>query len=149
MAERKDASDGKAEKETFGIGDLAREFDITTRTIRFYEDQGLINPARQGQTRVYSQRDRVRLKLILRSKRLGFSIRETKETLDIYDSPEGEFGQLQRALEQIRERRAEFQEQMRDIEIAVKELEAIEKKCQDRLSQMASSEQQSVGSTSV
>ena len=123
-------------EEVFGIGDLAREFDITPRTIRFYEDQGLLFPARQGQIRVYSQRDRVRLKLILRSKRLGFSLKETKETLDIYDSPEGESGQLQRAIEQIRGRKAELHEQARDIEIIVKELEAIEKRCAERLLEM-------------
>ncbi|MCH9671022.1 MAG: MerR family DNA-binding transcriptional regulator [Gammaproteobacteria bacterium] len=137
------------QREAIGIGDLAREFDLTTRAIRFYEDQGLLNPARQGQTRVYSQRDRVRLMLILRSKRLGFSIKETKETLDVYDSPEGEFGQLQRALEQIRERKSELREQAQDIKVILDELEDIETRCRERLSQMEAPEPQSVGSTSV
>ena len=123
-------------EEVFSIGDLAREFGITPRTIRFYESQGLLFPARQGQIRVYSQRDRVRLKLILRSKRLGFSLKEAKETLDIYDSPEGESEQLQRAIQQIQERKAELYEQARDIEIIVKELEAIEKRCTKRLLEM-------------
>ncbi len=147
MAE--DTTPGMDQREAIGIGDLAREFDLTTRAIRFYEDQGLLNPARQGQTRVYSQRDRVRLMLILRSKRLGFSIKETKETLDVYDSPEGEFGQLQRALEQIRERKSELREQAQDIKVILDELEDIETRCRERLSQMEAPEPQSVGSTSV
>ena len=120
----------------WGIGDLAREFDITPRTIRFYEDQGLLFPQRQGQTRVYSARDRVRLKLILRSKRLGFSLKETKETLDIYDSPEGESGQLQHAITQIHDRKAELEEQARDIAVIIQELNAIERQCAERLTSM-------------
>ncbi|MDG2391981.1 MAG: MerR family DNA-binding transcriptional regulator, partial [Thalassotalea sp.] len=71
---------------TFSIGDLSREFDITTRSIRFYEDQGLISPARKGQTRIYNRRDRVRLKLILRGKRLGFSLAETGRLFELYDA---------------------------------------------------------------
>ena len=77
------------ESHGYGIADLAREFDVTTRTLRFYEDEGLIAPARKGQRRIFSQRDRVRLKLILRGKRLGFSLGEIREIIDLYDAPPG------------------------------------------------------------
>ena len=87
------------------IGDLSREFDVTPRTIRFYEDRGLLTPTRRGQNRVYSGRDRIRLMLILRGKRLGFSISEIAEILDLYDAPEGEVGQLDHFVAKIRERR--------------------------------------------
>ena len=79
-------------KSVFSIGLLAREFDVTTRTIRFYEDQGLLSPRRRGQTRLFDQRDRTRLKLILRGKRLGFSLSEINEIVDMYDAPPGETG---------------------------------------------------------
>ena len=72
-------------KATYSISELASEFDVTTRSIRFYEDQGLLAPRRRGQTRIYSRQDRVRLKLILRGKRLGFSLAETKELFDLWD----------------------------------------------------------------
>ena len=80
--------------ETFTIGDLAREFDVTLRAIRFYEDEGLLAPRREGSRRVYSKRDRVRLKLILRGKRLGFSLAEVREMLELYDSAPDERPQL-------------------------------------------------------
>ncbi len=86
-------SDGEA-KTRFTIGELSKQFDVTTRTIRFYEDEGLLAPRRSGQNRIYTVRDRVRLKLILRGKRLGFSIREIKDMVDMYDAPQGEIGQL-------------------------------------------------------
>ena len=79
----------KDESRTFSISELAREFDVTTRSIRFYEDQGLLNPTRQGQTRIYSRQDRVRLKLTLRGKRLGFSLAEIRELFDLYDAEIG------------------------------------------------------------
>ena len=90
---------------SFSIGDLAREFDTTARTIRFYEANGLIRPARNGLARVYSERDRVRLKLILCGRRCGFSINEISEMLDLYDAPEGEMGQTQYVLAKLRDRR--------------------------------------------
>ena len=83
---------------TFTITDLAKEYQITTRAIRFYEDQGLLTPARSGLNRVYSKRDRVRLELILRSKRLGFSLVEIKELFDLYDSAQGDKAQLRQFL---------------------------------------------------
>ncbi|MFQ5546624.1 MAG: MerR family DNA-binding transcriptional regulator, partial [Acidiferrobacterales bacterium] len=80
---------------TYTIGELAQEFDVTTRAIRFYEDQGLLSPTRNGQARIYTARDRVRLKLVLRGKRLGFSLGEVGKMLDLYDADPSEVGQLQ------------------------------------------------------
>ena len=116
--------------ETFSIGDLSREFRITTRTIRFYEDQGLLSPARAGQSRIYAARDRVRLKLILRGKRLGFSLREVAEMLDMYDAPEGEAGQVRFFVQRIRARREELMDQRRDIDSVLDELSELENRCQ-------------------
>ena len=112
------------------ISDLAREFQVTTRTIRFYEDEGLLSPTRQGQTRIYGPRDRVRLKLILRGKRLGFSLREVAEMLQMYDAPEGEVGQLRQFITRIRQRRGELQDQRRDIDQVLQELDALESRCE-------------------
>ena len=88
----------------FSISELAREFEVTTRAIRFYEDEKLLTPGRNGRQRVYSARDRVRLKLILRGKRLGFSLNEVREIIDMYDLDSGEAGQLRYFLEQINHR---------------------------------------------
>ena len=83
---------------TYTITELAREFGVTTRTIRFYEDQGLLHPHRQGRKRIYSKRDRIRLKLTLRGKRLGFTLGETRELIDLFDTPQGEEKQLRQFL---------------------------------------------------
>ncbi|MDJ0948144.1 MAG: MerR family DNA-binding transcriptional regulator [Alphaproteobacteria bacterium] len=122
--------------ETFTITDLAQEFDVTTRAIRFYEDQGLLSPARKGQQRIYSQRDRTRLKLILRGKRLGFSLGEVAEIVELYDTEPGEVGQLDFFLDKIRERRATLEQQREDIEVTLAELDAVEDRCKDRLAQL-------------
>lgn len=114
---------------TFGISELAREFGVTTRTIRFYEDQGLLCPARAKQNRIYAPRDRVRLKLILRGKRLGFSLREIQDMLDLYDAPSGEYGQLRHFVDKMRERRAELTAQRDDIESVLDELQVLESRC--------------------
>ena len=90
---------------SFTIGELSRQFSVTTRTIRFYEDEGLLAPRRVGQNRVYTARDRVRLKLILRGKRLGFSIKEIKDMVEMYDAPKGEAGQLKYFVERMCQRR--------------------------------------------
>ncbi len=108
---------------TFSIRDLAEEFGITTRAIRFYEDKGLLSPARQGQTRIYAPRDRARLSLILRGKRVGFSLDEIREMLDLYDLQDGQISQLQVALKKFRERIVILQRQKRDIDDAIRELE--------------------------
>ena len=119
--------------ESFTIADLAAEFGVTNRTMRFYEDEGLITPERQGQRRIYSQRDRTRLRLIMRGKRLGFSIQEIKEILDLYDMETGEVGQLQHFIEKIAERRDHLVQQRKDIAVILDELERIEAGCRERL----------------
>lgn len=121
---------------TYTITQLAQEFDVTTRTIRFYEDQGLLNPSRNGQTRVYSPRDRVRLKLVLRGKRLGFALSEIREMLDMYDTEPGETGQLEHFLAKIAERRTLLEQQQRDIELTLKELDDIEAQCRTHLAKV-------------
>ncbi|MFQ5546601.1 MAG: MerR family DNA-binding transcriptional regulator [Acidiferrobacterales bacterium] len=122
--------------ETYTITQLAQEFDVTTRTIRFYEDRGLLSPSRKGQTRVYSPRDRVRLKLVLRGKRLGFSLSEIREILDMYDTEPGETGQLQYFLGKVDERRALLKQQQRDIAATLKELDDIEHLCKTLLGEL-------------
>ena len=117
----------------YSIGDLSREFGVTTRTIRFYEDQGLLSPTRNGQNRIYRARDRVRLKLILRGKRLGFSLKEINKLIALYDAPEGEAGQLRRFIEKIRARRTELLGQQDDIAHVLDELDALEQRCADLL----------------
>ena len=120
----------------FSISDLAQEFDVTTRTIRYYEAEGLLTPQRRGQTRVYSQRDRTRLKLILRGKRLGFSLQEIAEIIRLYDEAPGEVGQLQYFLRKIAERRAMLERQREDIEITLGELRDVEDRCRARLDEL-------------
>ena len=117
----------------YSIGDLSREFGVTTRTIRFYEDQGLLSPTRNGQSRIYQARDRVRLKLILRGKRLGFSLKEINKLIQLYDTPEGEAGQLRSFIEKIRARRTELLVQKDDIEHVLDELDTLERRCADLL----------------
>ncbi|XEI31437.1 MerR family DNA-binding transcriptional regulator [Aeromonas veronii] len=126
----------KDEGRRFSISELAREFDITTRSIRFYEDQGLLNPAREGQTRIYSKQDRVRLKLTLRGKRLGFSLAEIRELFDLYDADKSSRTQLQTMLGLVEEKRETLQQQMEDIRMVLLELDAAEQRCQQALSQL-------------
>jgi DNA-binding transcriptional MerR regulator len=108
--------------ETYTITDLAEEFRVTPRTIRFYEDKELLHPERQGLNRVYGRRDRVRLQLILRGKRLGFSLAAIKEMLDLYDRGDGQVEQLRVTMKRSQERLAELERQRRDIIDAIKEL---------------------------
>lgn len=115
--------------DTFSITDLAKEFDVTTRTIRFYEDKGLISPMREGQRRIYSARDRVRLRLIMRGKRLGFTLSEIQELIDLYDSDRSEVTQLQVFLERIQDRRSVLSQQQNDINAILSELETLETHC--------------------
>ncbi|MDP7523873.1 MAG: MerR family DNA-binding transcriptional regulator [Arenicellales bacterium] len=122
---------------SYSISDLAREFGVTTRAIRFYEDEGLLRPGRSGRQRVYRTRDRVRLKLILRGKRLGFSLNEVGEIINMYDSNPGEAGQLRYFLEQIRQRRETLKQQHHDIDVTLQELDTIEAQCQDRLTTLS------------
>ncbi|WP_068546865.1 MerR family transcriptional regulator [Thalassotalea crassostreae] len=115
---------------TFSIGDLAREFDITTRSIRFYEDQGLLVPERRGQTRIYNRRDRVRLKLILRGKRLGFTLAETGRLFELYDTDKTTSIQLDTMKQLIADKRSALKQQLDDINVVLLELETLEKRCE-------------------
>jgi len=120
--------------QTYSITELSKEFDMTTRAIRFYEDQGLLAPGRQGRTRVFSNRDRVRLRLIQRGKRLGISLQEIGEILDMYDDSQlGETVQLKYFLDRIREQRKSLSQQVIDIEQTLNDLNVIERQCHDRL----------------
>lgn len=124
--------------DSYTITDLAREFEVTTRTIRFYEDQGLISPDRHGQTRIYSQRDRVRLRLIMRGKRLGFSLKEIRDLLDLYDGDRSEITQLRTLVDKINERRDTLRKQREDIDATLDELDKLEETCQEELSRQKS-----------
>lgn len=114
---------------TFTISELAREFDVTTRTIRFYEDEGLLSPKRDGTNRVFSQRDRVRLKLALRGKRLGFSLAEIRELFELYDVSRDEHKQLEEFLARLERRRAQLEHQREDIEIMLREIDFFANQC--------------------
>jgi DNA-binding transcriptional MerR regulator len=120
-------------RDSHSIADLSKEFDVTPRAIRFYEDKGLITPQRDGQRRIYSPRDRVRLMLILRGKRLGFSLKEIQEIIDLYDAePTGE-AQLEKLIESCRKSRDSLRQQMDDIRITLEEIDAVEDQCQKLL----------------
>jgi DNA-binding transcriptional MerR regulator len=134
-------------KATYSISELASEFDVTTRSIRFYEDQGLLAPRRRGQTRIYSRQDRVRLKLILRGKRLGFSLAETKELFDLWDETlSGSEKQLKLLLNKITERKMALEQQLNDIAMVQLELESAETRCTEALNELASKKQQKANS---
>jgi DNA-binding transcriptional MerR regulator len=120
------SSEGPAAGGSYSIGDLAREFDLTTRAIRFYEDCGLITPQRAGRNRVYSPRDRARLKLTLRGKRLGLTLAEVKELLDMYESPRDTEPQLRKYLQVLGEHRQQLELQAADLQATLDEVRAHE-----------------------
>lgn len=125
---------------TFTISDLAREFDLTTRAIRFYEDMGLLQPVREGpggRSRVYSARDRTRLKLTLRAKRLGLSLSEAKEIIDMYDSPRDTGPQLRKFLLVLADHRRQLEEQMADLLSNLDEVKVHEKEARALLAKAA------------
>ena len=117
---------------TYTITELARDFELTPRAIRYYEDQGLIAPQRAGVQRVYGKRDRTRLKLTLRGKRLGLSLAEIRELIDMYDTAP-ETTQLARLIEVLAERRARLEQQREDIEAVLSEIDVIEQQCRGAL----------------
>ena len=121
---------------TWSIGELAAEFDTTLRTIRFYEDRGLLAPERAGTARIFHDRDRVRLQLILRGKRLGFTLTEIAHVLDLYDDQPGERGQLEYLITDIEQRRHALQAKRRDLDEALAELDALEQRCRDDLERL-------------
>ena len=123
----------------YTIRDLAKEFDLTTRAIRFYEDMGLLQPRREGpggRNRVYSARDRTRLKLTLRAKRLGLSLTEAKELIDMYDSPRDTGPQLRKFLAVLAEHRRQIEEQMADLQANLDEIKAHEKEARALLAKL-------------
>ncbi|MBM3367184.1 MAG: MerR family DNA-binding transcriptional regulator [Betaproteobacteria bacterium] len=115
------------------IGDLAREFDITPRAIRFYEMEGLLAPRRDGQRRIYSARDRTRLKLTLRGKRLGLTLSEIRELIDMYETGRDERPQLERFLAVLESHKSALEQQRTDIEAQLAEIAAFEKRVRQQL----------------
>ncbi|MGE8397929.1 MAG: MerR family transcriptional regulator [Comamonas sp.] len=125
---------------TYSISDLAQEFDLTTRAIRFYEDMGLLQPAREGangRTRVYSPRDRTRLRLTLRAKRLGLSLVEAKEIIELYDSPRDTGVQLERFLEVLSHHRQQLEARMEDLQVTLDEVRSHEKEAKSLLRKLS------------
>jgi len=126
---------------TYSISDLSKEFDLTTRAIRFYEDMGLLQPTRSGpgeRTRVYSVRDRTRLKLTLRAKRLGLSLTEAKDLINMYDSPRDTGPQLQKFLLVIAEHQAQLEDQMADLQDNLDELKVHQREAKALLAKLSS-----------
>jgi DNA-binding transcriptional MerR regulator len=121
----------------YSISDLAREFDLTTRAIRFYEDCGLLAPQRAGRNRVYTARDRTRLKLTLRGKRLGLTLAEAKEIVDMYESPRDTQAQLRKFLLVLGEHRAQLEQQMADLHVTLDEVRTHEKEARRLLGEGA------------
>jgi DNA-binding transcriptional MerR regulator len=124
---------------TWTIGELAEEFDTTLRTIRFYEDRGLLAPERRGSTRIFHDRDRVRLQLILRGKRLGFTLDEIAHVINMYDETPGERGQLAFLIADIGKRREALWDKRRDLEEALAELDDLEERCRADLERLSES----------
>jgi DNA-binding transcriptional MerR regulator len=121
------------QRDVWTISDLASEFEVTLRTLRHYEDVGLLTPERRGTTRVFHARDRTRLRLILRGRRLGFSLPEIRTIVNMYDEQPGEAGQLNYLLDQIEVRRAELDQLRRDIDETAAELDEVERRCREDL----------------
>lgn len=133
MTSRPRVSSGDKDRAEYSIGDLAREFDVTPRAIRFYEDQGLLAPRRDGQRRIYTQRERTRLKLTLRGKRLGLSLSEIRELIDMYEPGRDERPQLERFLAALGAHKTALEQQRTDIEAQLSEIAAFEKRVRKRL----------------
>ncbi len=123
-------------REFHTITELTKEFGISTRTIRFYEDEGLIKPVRRGRTRLFRPTDRRRLMFILRGKRLGFSIAEIREVMNMYKEPPGEEGQLRLLIRRINEKRDELEQKRLDIDLTIQELDHAEEQSLARLAEL-------------
>lgn len=124
-------------QQKFSIGEIAREFDVTPRSIRFYEEQGLITPFREGINRVYTHKDKVRLKLILRGKRLGFSLAEIRNLFDLYDTNPNSAEQLKTMLHLTDTKRQVLQLQLDDINMLMAELDDVEARCREELNELS------------
>lgn len=120
-------------EQTWTISELAREFDITTRTIRFYEEKGLLKPERVGQQRRYHNADRVRLTLILRGKRIGLSLQESQDIIEMYHPGQDNAQQLRKLLAKIEERREMLRAQMKDLQAMLGELDDVQDRCEAAL----------------
>ena len=118
---------------THTISELAKEFGVTTRTIRFYEEKGLVSPLRDGRKRLYSNADRVRIKLILRGKRIGMTLRECVDFIDMYDPEHNNAEQLHSLIEDVKSRRALLQQQQRDIDAMLAGLDEVQALCETSL----------------
>lgn len=129
-----DTDDGKR---SYTISEMMALFDVTARTLRFYEQEGLLEPTRDGQHRLYPLRERTRLKLILRGKRLGFSLVEIADILGMYESAPGESGQLEHLIERIAERRAQLEQKLSDITAVLSDLDRVEAGCRLRLGELS------------
>jgi len=122
--------------QTYSIGELAKHYDITPRSIRFYEEQQLIEPERQGQARIYHLKDKVRLKLVLRGKRLGFSLAEIRKLFELYDTNSNSVAQLETMLDLTQTKRAVLEQQLNDIQMLMNELDEVEARCKDELNEI-------------
>jgi DNA-binding transcriptional MerR regulator len=125
-----------ARKHAWSIRDVADRYDLTLRTLRHYEDLGLLRPDRIGVARRYGPRERIRIELILRGKRLGFSLDEIAVIVNMYDEPPGEAGQLQYLIEQCDVRRADLAQRRRDINATLRELDRVEQRCREELARL-------------
>lgn len=123
-------------REYYTITELTREFGISTRTLRFYEDEGLIHPLRRGRTRLFRPSDRHLVRQIIRGRRLGFSINEIREIIEIYKEPPGEVGQLKLMIKYIANKREELRQRRRDLEETLDELDNAEEACVERLAEL-------------
>jgi DNA-binding transcriptional MerR regulator len=120
-------------KQTYTISELAREFEVTTRTIRFYEEKGLVQPLREGQKRLYTSADRVRIKLILRGKRIGMTLQESVDVIDMYDPQRNNTVQLRSLIDTVTERRASLLQQKQDIDDMLAGLDEVQGLCEKGL----------------
>ena len=129
----------KVKIKTYTISELSKAFDVTPRALRLYEESGILGPKREGSKRIYFERDRVRLRLLLRGKRLGYSLSEIKELFDIYESNSGEEGQLILLLENMEDKRKKLEIQKVDVELALQEIDRITIKARKALDEIAAS----------
>jgi len=130
----------KAKLKTYTISELSKAFDVTPRALRLYEESGILGPKREGSKRIYFERDRVRLRLLLRGKRLGYSLSEIKELFDIYESNSGEEGQLLLLLENMEDKKKKLEIQKIDVEIALQEIDRVTIKARKALDEIAAAD---------
>lgn len=120
----------------YSITEMTREFDISTRTLRFYEDEGLIHPERRGRTRLYRTADRHLIAQVLRGRRIGFTIAEIREIIQVYNEPPGEVGQLKLLMKKVEEKRDSLRQKRKDIDETIGELDSIEEACLNRMAEI-------------